>query len=512
MTHDATKRWLATVGTFAIMVALTLFVWRQQVEYQRTLITKHTEDVCVQASRRLEVFMESHLRVATIFARRWSTHELRDYSKQRFEKFASLLIEELPGFHAVLLIPPNLGPGWIVPAGTAPPDSLLDPRERRLLAESLKSGRTVVSEPFESAGGGTSILAAQPLLRDGDLLGFLVVDFLMKTLINDCFHTRIRSEFDFTIADDDHVLFRSTPETAIGSSRGALPQADRTFPVRNRTWRLSMTPRRQAYPPLGGTAHVLVLLLGGLVSVGLSWLVYLLLRRMELFRSARDQQALLSRKVLMAQEEERARVSRELHDELGQVLTALRLELGWLEKRIPATQESETGVLRNTVVLVEQATEELRRMCRGLRPPLLDDLGLEPAVMLLVTELQGRTDLDVSLESSMEEKNTHVSKEVALCTYRILQESLTNISRHAQASKVRISLATTPDALTLSVIDDGAGFDRSALGKLQGWGLEGMQERARLVGGSVDIQTARGKGTRIFFRAPLVHPDTEVVL
>jgi signal transduction histidine kinase len=381
-----------------------------------------------------------------------------------------------------------------------------------MIMETPKTGRTVVSAPFKSGAGGISVFAAQPLMRDGEVLGFLVVDFLMDTLINDCFHAKIRSEFDFMIRDGDHVLFRSAPEAGIETFSRAPVQAGRTFSMRNRTWRLVMAPKQQEYSAFGGTANLLVLLLGVLLSVGLSWLVYLLLRRMEMFRSARDQQALLSRKVLMAQEEERARVSRELHDELGQVLTALRLELGWLEKRIPATQESETGVLHNTVVLVEQATEELRRMCRGLRPPLLDDLGLEPAVMLLVSELQGRTDLEVSLESSLEEKSVHLSKEVALCTYRILQESLTNISRHARASRVGISLVTTPGSLTLSVIDNGTGFDRASLGKLQGWGLEGMQERARLVSGTVDIQSARGKGTRVFFRVPLAVPDKEAIL
>jgi signal transduction histidine kinase len=453
--------------------------------------------------------MESHLRVASIFAQRWSTHESRDFSKQRFEKFASVLIEELPGFHAVELIPPDSQSGWAVPNGAKGSEALDQPERQRVLKEAVRSGQAVLSAPFESDPIGTAVYAVLTLRRGDEFLGYLVVDFLAETLINDCFQSRIRSEFYFMVQDEEKILFRSAAETKLPEFTRAPVRASETFQIRNRKWQLTMVPKESRSSVFGLTANLSVLFLGVILSVGLSWLVYLLLRRMEMFRMARDQQALLSRKVLVAQEDERARVSRELHDELGQLLTALRLEMGWLEKRVSAAQEDESEVLQNTVQLVEQATAELRRMCRGLRPPLLDDLGLEPAVNLLVADIQGRSDMEISLDISLDEKKVFISKDVALSTYRIIQESTTNVSRHAEAMKLSVRLEAKPAELTLSVEDDGRGFDMENLGALQGWGLEGMQERANLVGGTIEIHSTRGQGTRVSFRVPLTAAEKE---
>jgi len=410
---------------------------------------------------------------------------------------------------AVELVPPDSVSGWAVPNGFRTPKALDEPERQMMLKEAVSSELAVLSAPFESASSGTSLYAVLTLQREEELLGYLVVNFLAETLINDCFHSTIRSEFYFIVQDEEKILFRSAPEASMPEFSQASIQSSKTFPVRNRKWQLTMVPKSATLSALNLTVNLPVLFLGILLSFGLSLLVYLLLRRMEMFRLARDQQALLSRKVLMAQEEERARVSRELHDELGQLLTALRLEMGWFEKQISSRQENEAGVFRNTVQLVEQATEELRRMCRGLRPPLLDDLGLEPAVNLLVADIQGRSDMEIGLDVSLDDKKVFVSKDIALCTYRIIQESITNVSRHARAKKLSIKLAAAPGELTLSVIDDGVGFDMANLGALQGWGLEGMQERANLVGGSIDIHSTEGQGTRVFFRVVLTTGEKE---
>jgi signal transduction histidine kinase len=219
-------------------------------------------------------------------------------------------------------------------------------------------------------------------------------------------------------------------------------------------------------------------------------------------KQAEEKLALLSRKILIAQEEERARLSRDLHDELGQLLTAQRLELDWLQKRMKPVELEDPLGFENAVKLVEDATGELRRICRGLRPPLLDDLGIEPAVGLLVQEFEERTgivtDLDVRLEDDLE----GLTRELALCIYRILQESLTNVSRHSGARNVSITLAYSARSLLLSVYDDGSGFETEQASVARGSGITGMQERARLVGGSVEVRSAPDKGTRVVFRVP----------
>jgi len=494
---------------FAALAILTVLVWRQQIQHQRSLLAQRTDEVCAQAARRLELFMESHLRVAAIFARRWSTHETRDFSRRRFEEFGSVLLEELPGYYAVGLIPPDRRPGWVIPPEVPLFQVALDPARIPLLDRAGRTGDAVFSEPFESTQGATTVYAALPLLRGKEFLGYLIVDFRTSALIEDCFHERIRSEFHFIIRDGEDVIFRSAPEATEEAFDRASTRTGVSFPVRNRTWHLDMIPREETAAAYGWIASLPLPLLGIFLSVGLSILVFMLLRRMELLRAARDQQTTLSRKVLLAQEEERARISRELHDELGQQLTALRLEMGWLQKRIRQESAEDSGAYQNAVLLVEQATEELRRMCRGLRPPLLDDLGLEPAVAHLIDEFKPGLDCEFDVNVALNEQDGAIPPALALCAYRILQESLNNIRRHAEPSRVEIEITVNSDELTLQVSDDGRGFDTDQLGSMRGWGLQGMQERANLVDGIIEIRSSPGGGTRVFFRAPLTSREKE---
>lgn len=488
---------------FIALAVLTVLVWREQIQHQRSLLDQRTGEVCAQAARRLEVFMESHLRVAAIFARRWSTHETRDFSRRRFEEFASVLLEELPGYYAVGLVPPDRSPGWVVPPEVPLFQVVLDPARIPVLDQSGRTGDAVFSEPFKSVQGATTVYAALPLVRGREFLGYLVVDFRTSALIEDCFHERIRSEFQFTIQDGDQIIFRSSPGASVEAFGQASARTRVSFPVRNRTWQLDMIPREETAAEYGWIANLPLPLLGIFLSVGLSILVLMLLRRMELLRAARDQQTMLSRKVLLAQEEERARIARELHDELGQQLTALRLELGWLQRRIRQESAEDSGAYQNAVALVEQATEELRRMCRGLRPPLLDDLGLEPAVAHLLDDFKRRFDCEFDADIALDELDGSIPPALALCAYRILQESLNNIRRHAEPSHVAIEMKAKNGELTLQVSDDGKGFDTDRLGAMRGWGLQGMQERASLVDGTIEIRSSRGGGTRVIFRAPL---------
>jgi PAS domain S-box-containing protein len=226
-------------------------------------------------------------------------------------------------------------------------------------------------------------------------------------------------------------------------------------------------------------------------------------------QQALQRQAQLARKALLAQEDERARVSRELHDELGQILTAVRLEVLLLQKEGLADEVRRQG-LATAMQMITQAADELRRVCKGLRPPLLDDLGLEPAVRSLAEEFAERSGvrvyLEIRLDDTMEGPDA-LPGEVALCAYRVLQESLNNVRRHAEAREVNIALAGSIDeGLLLSIYDDGKGFapqDEDAEGR---YGIAGMRERAALVGGELQIRSVPGEGTRVVFRLPGATP------
>jgi PAS domain S-box-containing protein len=216
-----------------------------------------------------------------------------------------------------------------------------------------------------------------------------------------------------------------------------------------------------------------------------------------------ERQTALSRKVLVAHEQERACLSRELHDGLGQLLAAIRLEMGWLRKRAQVQASLDVGTFEEATQLVERAADETRRVVRGLRPPLLDDLGLAAAVQHLMTDFNSRGDLKAELSLDIPDTRAAVPDDLALCAYRLLQESLTNVLRHARAANVRVLLRAAACELELEVIDDGVGFAADSIGERECCGLDGMSERAKHVRGSVVVTSKPGAGTHVLFRAPL---------
>ncbi len=505
----APRIWLIPAVMLVFLGLLSFWVWQRQIDNQALLLARHTDDVALQAARRLEVFMAAELRAANVFARRWSEHEDRDFSKERFERFAQILIQDLPGFQAVGLLSPAYKVGWASPAAQDVLARFQRLDQRPLLAQLRQNQEPNFAEPYLNAQGVTNIAAIFPLLRPDEFLGFMLVQFSAVRLIDTCFHTRIRAEFHFAISDGDRLLFRSSPLVNWAVGGQAAPGVSQGLQVLNRRWQLRLWPKPELAASYGWGVGIPIFLFGIMLSLGFSWLVLLLLRRMEMLRWARDQQAQLARKVLHVQEEERARLSRDLHDELGQLLTALRLEIDWLEKRLPSGCATEVGVMENATTLIEGATTELRRMCSGLRPPLLDDLGIEAALASLVKEFEERMATGIDLGLDLDQQSPALAPELALCTYRILQESLTNIRRHAQADQAWVQLTVRTGTLTLSIRDDGVGFVESQLEARQGLGIEGMRERAHLVGGTVAIESSPKRGTTVVFRAPTTVPAQE---
>jgi signal transduction histidine kinase len=202
----------------------------------------------------------------------------------------------------------------------------------------------------------------------------------------------------------------------------------------------------------------------------------------------------LSVQLRRAQEEERRTISRELHDEVGQKLTAMRMELGTLE-HLRATRAGEFEArLAEVKELAEQSLHIIRDIAAGLRPSVLDDLGLPSAVKKQAREFSRRTgiaasvDVDGPFETLRDPHRTYV--------YRILQEALTNCAKHSHATTVRIRVVDREGSIELTVVDDGVGFT-PATGASPGLGLIGMDERVRELGGTLTVQAAAGSGTSI---------------
>ncbi len=220
----------------------------------------------------------------------------------------------------------------------------------------------------------------------------------------------------------------------------------------------------------------------------------------ELLKS-RAQLRELSNYLQSVREAERARISRELHDELGQTLTALKMELGWLKDRLPTDPAMLRTRVDRLVHIVDHSVTDLQRIASDLRPMILDELGLVSAVQWLVQNFSERSALAIAL--SFEQSEAVYSKDVSTAAFRIVQEALTNIARHSGAASARITARHSGEELQLDISDDGRGMDVAQSRREQHLGLIGMSERAHMLGGSMEIDSAPGRGTRISVRLPL---------
>lgn len=220
----------------------------------------------------------------------------------------------------------------------------------------------------------------------------------------------------------------------------------------------------------------------------------------------RAQMQALAGRVIRAQEEERRRIARELHDDTGQTLTLLLVRLKLLEQGADAeARQSEIAALRG---LVSAAIDRVRQLALDLRPPALDHLGLAASLRSLVRQLKETTQLSIALE--LPDGPMTFSPERAIAIYRIVQEALTNVLKHGQAQQVQVKLARQAGQLLIRVADDGRGFDLRGLERLRrhdtdgrGLGLFGMMERAHLAGGRFSIESQPGRGTTVQVTIPL---------
>ncbi|MFQ5841692.1 MAG: PAS domain S-box protein, partial [Thermodesulfobacteriota bacterium] len=207
------------------------------------------------------------------------------------------------------------------------------------------------------------------------------------------------------------------------------------------------------------------------------------------------QRRLLSDRIITAQERERTLIARELHDELGQALTGIKLDMAWIKKHMKGPDEAVSDRFVALGKLIDSSIESVREMASALRPSVLDRLGLDAAIEWYAGEFKRRTGIECMVESGAPDFT--INKKTAINAYRIFQEALTNVARHARASRVDVGITRDGGYLALCVSDNGRG---NPLKKLLGpgcLGIAGMRERAELVKGRLDIQSQRGKGTRV---------------
>jgi signal transduction histidine kinase len=308
--------------------------------------------------------------------------------------------------------------------------------------------------------------------------------------------------FEWTAAEREKYRYAFFYEELVPRRTSMLQIADRIAALNEAVLKRGDTQLGALYGRLqfGLVAMVVVTLLGGATLAGLT--IYHILRleaearrRFEESVQARAGLQELSAKLVRAQEDERRVLSRELHDEVGQSFSAVLMEAENLLDLEPA---AEARVRLEAVrKLAEKGMSEIRNMALLLRPSMLDDFGLVPALDWQARETAKRTGMRVQVTSEVEDE---LPEEHKTCIYRVVQEALNNCSRHAQASAVEVSVGRENGSIHLRIRDDGCGFDPR---RVRGLGLLGMEERVRHLGGTFEIDSRPGRGTLLNIALPL---------
>ena len=221
----------------------------------------------------------------------------------------------------------------------------------------------------------------------------------------------------------------------------------------------------------------------------------------EQLRKSRDQLRALAARLQSVREEERAYISREIHDELGQACTAIKMDLALISRKLTNRQTKLQAKVESSIQLVDSTIGTLRRIASELRPRTLDDLGLPAALEAQAQEFEGRTGIHCSVTLPPEPLMLDTDRSTAI--FRIFQESLTNVARHAHATRVEARLHLENDRIVFEVFDNGTGFDPEAAKANKSLGLVGMQERALLLNGEFKAEGVPGRGTMMRLTIPL---------
>jgi len=218
-------------------------------------------------------------------------------------------------------------------------------------------------------------------------------------------------------------------------------------------------------------------------------------------KNSREKLRNLSAYLQSAREQERISIAREIHDEIGQLLTALKMDISFLDKRLPEDQGPLLNKTKSMNQLIDKGVESVQRICHELRPGLLDDFGISAAIEWQIQEFTDRTGIKHGI--TIAPVDLALAPDLATAIFRIFQEALTNIIRHTNSTMVNISLIQKDDELTLTVADNGKGITRKQISDSKSFGLLGIQERARYHNGDVKITGVRGKGSTVKVRIPL---------
>ena len=221
----------------------------------------------------------------------------------------------------------------------------------------------------------------------------------------------------------------------------------------------------------------------------------------EELKKSKDRLRALSARIQSVREEERADISREIHDDLGQRLTGLKMDLGWILRHLPPDLTELKKKAQEMGQMINQTVGTVRRISTELHPRILDDFGLLAALEWQAKEFTNKTGITCLFRSTG--RKLDLKPDLSIAVFRIFQETLTNVVRHSQATKVEASLKKDAKGLVLTIRDNGRGISDEEIAQSNSLGLVGMRERALIFGGTVEIKGRKGKGTTVTLRLPI---------
>jgi PAS domain S-box-containing protein len=306
----------------------------------------------------------------------------------------------------------------------------------------------------------------------------LAEEDVIKKMDYDLFPRELADQF---VSDDREVLSSGKPKINI----------EEHFPVGSGEWRWNLTNRMVYYDEDDNATG----------TIGFALDITDRKRAENALSKSEKRLRALSGRIQSVREEERVNIAREIHDDLGQQLTGLKLDLGWLLLRLKPDQSELKEKAKTMGQLIDQTVQTIRRISTELRPRILDDFGLIAALEWQAQEFTKKTGIPCRFRSSILKLNLKADPSIAV--FRIFQEALTNVARHSQATHVEVSLNKTVQGLTLSIQDNGQGISDREIARSKSLGLLGMRERSLIFGGTFDIKGQKGKGTTVILRLPI---------
>lgn len=516
-------RKLLPVAAFFLFGSVSVVLWQSQNHHQRELVFQHTEISAEQIRIRVEGLMKARMSSLEFLADRWVERVPPDFSKQRFSAFAHSFYTHYPGFTGINWIDPEGVIQWVYPekenamAKGKNVNHHDDPRYRQTFNRAKQHSGYVVTPCVELFQGGLGFDTFWLLTYDGKVQGYLNGVFEIKKIMNTCLARDILKNFWVRIFEADQLIYINEKEDDVGSQTNTL-HAHREIHFPGKSWKLELEHKVTIYPTVIIT-NLWVLIFGLVISAILSLALHFLLERIVMYRKARDHAfheiserkraeehiRNLSRQLMKAQEIERHRLARDLHDHLAQDLSVLKISLDTFFNDQPNALVDKKDRLSKLSKMVQQTIVEVRDLAYGLYSSELDQLGLVQAVHKLCEDFSVGSELRVDFFSAgMDEAKLDFDTEISL--FRIIQEGLNNIKKHAHAAHVTVRLVPSYPNIILRIEDNGKGFDvrkrRESALSAKRMGIRSMEERAALLNGKMQIDSRLGQGTKIVIKVP----------